>query len=661
MMKNLKIVAAALCVLSLVNSGSAQEPARAMPKAKSVLERIPGDSMAFMVIKNVKSATDHVDQFLNNVGLAQMAAGVMPDGALATIKAAVQLGDGFNPNGGFAVVLLNPGPLGIDLAEMIPTGPGAEEPELKPELKNIPLVLLVPGTGIKKVFGEYEMQKDGKYTKVSLRMGEMYAAKLGGYIALSPAAKFLDALKAAKTKASTALPELRRSAALADVAIYVNMKLVGPIYMRFFENVIESQEQSHGAGLMMPMIGNPAEMLKLLSSFYDYMFSQMKSVTIAGRLAKTGVVLEETVTFVPGSRMAKLATPTGRTRKPRLNRLPNLPYVLAMSTISHGKELAAESRQMTVDMIEKILTLPTLGELDDKLKVDVRKVAVGLTEQIQASQFVFGGSVEGSGVFGLSLVLDCKDAAKTRRLLAKATVNANSMIKAFGEDQDMQEFSISYKKGAETVGKAKVDVIEIGGLLHDEEEDEDQDEVEDDEEDEEDEEEEDEEVVMMNPLAGMLGALFGEKKIRIRIAAADDKRLVITFGGSTPFLEEALRVAKGRKGTIGRGPQFVEAMRYMPRSRTAIMLLDVGGLLKVVRRGVETFMPGTGDQVPQLTNKKPIAYGVGASKGAARVVIYVPNDLIKELVNLAGPMLGGGMMQEGGEMDDEAAPGDGDF
>src|SRR5665647_109812 len=67
--------------------------------------------------------------------------------------------------------LLDPVPYGIDLAKMMKEGgpaPGAEKPK-------VPFVLFVPASGLKEVFGKYEMKAEGDLTLIQFRAGPVYA------------------------------------------------------------------------------------------------------------------------------------------------------------------------------------------------------------------------------------------------------------------------------------------------------------------------------------------------------------------------------------------------------------------------------------------------------------------------------------------------------
>ena len=81
-------------------------------------------------------------------------------------------------------------------------------------------------------------------------------------------------------------------------------------------------------------------------------------------------------------------------------------------------------------------------------------------------------------------------------------------------------------------------------------------------------------------------------------------------------------------------------MKYMPENSTFLMLFSVSNLLDVIRMGV---MATSSDpqaaamaaaMIPKLACKTPIAMGADSKGNTAHVVVYVPNALIKEVVQM---------------------------
>lgn len=615
------------CVL-LMASGAftqgADAPKQDFPKVEPVLSHMPAGSLGFAVIPNARLTAGKVDKFIADLGLDKMLPSPDPNNpdkkasVLDLLRGAAKLGPGFNPNGGVAVVMLDPNAFGVDLLELIPglRGPraratksepmmmaGPDDAPAKPTPK-LPFVVFVPGKSIEDVFGAYPMEAAGKYMLVNLRMGQTYAAKLGGYVLLSPSDKALEAVMTAKKKAAAEMPaEHAGIIARADIAYYVNMKVASPILNQFLK--VAEQQVITGAGPMGPLMG-------IYFDIYRDMISQLDAATVAGRLVPSGLVLDEMVSFQPGSDYAKTMAAGKPAGEIRLNALPDLPYVMAIGAAGQTDE---QSVKIELDMVEKLLKSDLLKALPEEEKDRIRKSIVGLSSEITGVQMVGGGAPAGTGLFGVSFVIQCKDSEKIKALIAEQAKLAEALVKHFGKDEpDAQKLKIRYLKGMETVGSVTADAVVI-------------------EHPELDQMEEKERTDMKKVL--------GEDKVRFLVAAPDKNTVVVTFGGSRSFLVEALKAAGGT-GKIGTAAETAEAMRYMPKKKTAVALINAANLYGLIVAGMKTMEPDAELPPFKITCKTPISFGVGQSGKSAHVVIYVPTQLIKEVTGIFMMFAGGG-------------------
>lgn len=578
-------------------------------EVEAVLDHIPAGSLGFIVVNNVKATTDKVDKFLVEIGVSEMLPSPDPDNpskkppVLGMLKAMAQVGEGFNDNGGLAVVMLDPKAYGLDLLKMLNLGGGmtkaaaapAAEPKPEPQPK-VPFVILVPGTGIKEIFGAYKQEPAGKHTLLHLRMGPTYAAKVGGYVALSPNDKALAAVVSAKAKAPGEIPpEQLRTLRKADLGYHVNMRVAGPVADEFMKKI--GQQMVTQAGPMGPVMGTYIE-------FYRDMIGQLETVSVGARLVPGGLVFDEMVAFKDGSTFDKALAAGKGIRGGRLDALPDLKYAMAVGSAGQNDPTTVK---LTMDMIDGLIKSELLKQLPEAERQRLRKVARGLTEQITDIQMVIGGTPEGSGLFGMAFVMKCKDAAKTKQLLAEEAKSIQAIARSFAEQEpDMKDIQVRYVKGLETIGSVSVDaiVVEHPELTNMEEDD----------------------------RAQMKKAL-GEDNVRFYLCSPDSKTVVATFGGARPFLVEALKASRGG-GKIGTMPADLEAVKHLPKNRSSIVLINVANLFDVVVNAVRTMDPD--EELPpfKLTCKTPIAAGVGVTGDSAHIVLYVPSKLIKEVVGV---------------------------
>jgi hypothetical protein len=103
----------------------------------------------------------------------------------------------------------------------------------------------------------------------------------------------------------------------------------------------------------------------------------------------------------------------------------------------------------------------------------------------------------------------------------------------------------------------------------------------------------------------------------------------MSFGGSTDMLKSVLKTAGGG-GDIGADAHNKEAMKYMPSKPVSLMLFNGANLFQLIAEGTQQM----GGQMPpfQITTKIPAAMGVGVSGSAEHVVVYVPRELLKEMM-----------------------------
>jgi len=605
-----------LCLAGIAGGVCAQDQpadtAPAMPKAEPVINHVPAGAAGYVVVNNIRRGAAKVEKFLGQTGLAGMVGlDEMSGGLVGLMKDKAGLGDGFNPNGGFAIVTLDPQQFGVDLMELF--GPSTQPTNRFAEMKKVPFVLLVPGTSVEAIFPEDPVAPAGEFRKVTLEMGPMFAAKCGGYVALSPTAEALSALLKARRKAGDQLSKSHKAAiARSDIAVHIDMKIAGPIYMKLFDKLDEQLATQREMG--MGAVG-PASMMSPMLGIYREMISQVQAVTVTGRFVETGLVFAELIAFDPAGDWGKMMASCKPTGGKLLDRLPDLPYILAAGSSNEGGETEL-NRKMSLDFLDKLMSTEALSAVPEQTKARAKKLVADFDDQVTAVQFVIGGAPEGSGVFGLACVMECKDSKVVKALLAETTEVVESLVKSLAgrDDPDVEGLKIVYTKGVDAIGDITADTIEITHpdlaetLAEDE----------------------------------TLQNVLGEDKLRLQVAAIDAKTVVVTFGGATPFLTEAVKAARNG-GTILQGEELAVAMKHMPANPMTLILLSPGNLLDVIVSGMGIIAP---DQPPlpfKIDTKTPIAVGATVSGSEVEVVLYVPNDLIRDVVGMA-PMMFGPMM-----------------
>jgi len=594
------------CVLLLSASAWAQAD-----KTEPVITHIPAGSMGFVVVPSIEGMTGKIDKFITDLGFGQMLS--HPDPAdpnkmvqvsvLDMLKGAGQLGEGFNPKGSFGAVMLDLKAFDINLMELIGGamgGPAASEEAAQPKPQpKLPVVFFLPGKDVKSVLAAYKPEQAGKYMTVTLPPGPMFAGQIGGYVMISPNEKALDAIAAATKKAASELPaEQLKAISESEVAICLSGKVAGPALVAMMQ--IGEAQMSAQAGEMAPLLGT-------YFKIYREMLSQLDMVTLAGRFVEGGLVFDEMISFQPESPYAKAMTAAKLTGKAGFNALPNMPYVLAMGAAASTSQ---QNVQMGMDMINSLLVSQPIAGIPDELKAAIKKSYQDAMDQVTGMQFVGGGAPAGSGVFGLSFVIQCKDSAKMKDVLAESVGIAQGLIKHFGKDvPDANGVVVKYVKGIETVGNASADAIVVESPKLEK---------------------------MEEGERAEMKKVLGEDKIRVRVLATDKNTVVVAVGGSGAFFAEAVKAAAGgADNKIGTDANSLMAMKHLPAERNMVALFSASNLYDVIVSGMKTMSPQAELPPFKINCKTPIAIGAGTTGSSAHVVMFIPTDLIKDVAGMA--------------------------
>jgi hypothetical protein len=290
-----------------------------------------------------------------------------------------------------------------------------------------------------------------------------------------------------------------------------------------------------------------------------------------------------------------------------------MPYVLAVGA---AWSTSPQQAQVGMDMINSLLLSQPMAGMPEDLKAAIKKSYQDANDQVTGIQFVGGGAPAGSGLFGLSLVIQCKDSAKMKDLLADYAGIAQGLVKHFGKDEpDANGIVVKYVKGIETVGAISADAIVVEAPMLEKMEEADR---------------------------AEMKKVLGEDKIRVRVLATDKNTVVVTIGGSNAFFAEAVKAAAaGADNKIGTDANSLAAMKHLPAERNMVALFSASNLYDVIVSGMRVVSPE--EEMPpfKITCKTPIAIGAGTTGKSAHVVAFIPTDLIKDIAGMIMHFTGG--------------------
>jgi hypothetical protein len=562
-MRALGTVAAAVAMLMLSQAALAQD---APAKVESVLKQVPAGSLGYLVIPDVKQAGANADKYLADIGVRELMGPQFP-GTVEFLKTQAQLGEGFNPNGGLAVVMLDPKPFGFTMDA--------------PDPSKLPLVVFVPATGVQALFSNYEITPEGQFSRVKLRMGEVLATQVGGYVVFGFNADALKAVLAAEKKADGELSKAQAAAlAKCDVAYRVNIKLATPM---IFDSVNEMLPA-------MPPGAGPD--IKQIMAVYREMLSQFDSGLMTFRFTPKALVVDMLADPVDGSDIAKMLAMIKAPKSVKIDMVPNLSYAMAMAA------WYPEPSQVQRDFNDKVMNLMAVGgtAVTPEQLAKMKKTANALQEQITQVQFSAGSAPPGNGQVAVAFAIKCKDSAVLMPLMSDYAELAQELYQAMGVP-----VKLTYAKNVAKSGEIDLDAITI-----------------------------DPGPQLSAKDRTQMEAVFGKDPLRMLIAPADKTTVVLTFGGSTPFMTQAIATATKPSGNIAAGDDVQDALKVMPTTLQVLGMVNIGNFVDLVAN----ISKAVGEDAPQakVTVKTPIVFGAGVTEKSYHVVVYVPTSAVKDLV-----------------------------
>ncbi|HDZ20849.1 hypothetical protein LCGC14_0125180 [marine sediment metagenome] len=620
-MRRYRSLVTCLCVLGICAVATAQiaateptETAPAPPPAEPVIGHIPADAAAFVVINNVQTFSEDLTAFIAAIDDSLQ----MP--WLMMAQMLLQLGEGFNPDGGLAVVLLDPAAYGVDLFADIDSGMETETEEfvfvdgevvtegedasveVEDDTNIWPVVVFIPGTSVEAVFPA-ATASPGELHRVQTPLGKMVATTKGSYVVLGLRADALEAvLKVGPTLADQLSKTELADLSEAGVALHLNMKVFGPIVrQKMAELFANTQEMMAASGAP---AGYNADMLDASMRMYGYLLDQLDAVTVRLKIDATGAKLGETIRFSPASDLGKVLAAYKSSPLQPLDRLPDLPYVFALAShIDYSDQIATMSKAFS-DMFLHTPEGETLVPADVLKKSE--EMGKQFYEQVSDVQFVFGGAPEGAGAMGVAVVLTCDDAEKLRSLMAEhMKLQQTIMEAAFPDAEGKTVWSFTHTKDAATVDGVSVDRIDI-------------------------------------PLPGMdagepevrqqIEALFGGE-LSMFVAAANDKTLVMTLGGGEAMMGQALKVAAGG-GTIGSSKAVAAALADVPTDAMFVGVFSLKNFGAFVQTAMAELDVPDADQFPlkYMQSDTPVVLFAQTDQAALDINLVVPIEVIQDAV-----------------------------
>ncbi len=624
-MSNARIVAVSLVMMAVCGIASAQmegapPAAPAMPPVEPVLTHIPAGAMGFVVINGIDNLLVKVEAFYNDIGAPS---GEMPP-LLQLLIAQTGLGANFNPNGGVAVVMLDPADFGIDLSELLADSMGGPqmtyvsaadealeddtpEEEEEEEAPAIPYVFFVPGQGPADVLpaGQFDVTTEGDYTVFTdtYSQEKMYAIQAGGYVLVSPNSEALEAVRSADSYfEDVASTSEFLAISQADAAAYIDMQVSAPVLADLVQMFAELSAGAPG----MPTAYMSGWMSASLADVEEQ-YAQMEGVSFTFEFTETGLKFAQNITLVEGSQMAaELPGVQSVVGKSLVDKLPDLPYIFAGGM---HQDINDDTKAENIEAVSEMLNSPEIVELLGQGVVDRIIAAVDeMYGKVNGVQFVVGGAPEGSGTIAAAFVFSVDGAqAMMNRLpddLSLTETAINALIASLDGDEGL---TITATENAEVLGGVPVTHVVINHPEMDEDED----------------------------TLQEIEAVLGMREMKFLVASPDANTVVWTFGGGSAMMQKTLDACQGLGDTVADNQAITDILAELPNDPYMLGFFSLGNLGSV---GAATELAFDPDKeymdwpLANMENTNPIAMGAAVDGLTIKIVAFAPTDAIADAV-----------------------------
>jgi len=592
-----------------------------------ILDCIPAGS-TFYVTNSMSDTLDTVEMFMIDIGVGEMMGiGVKRpgDGAkrdsmlMGQLKGALRLGEGLDPKGSAAFVLVNPKAAGIDIVKLLKdakTRATAESGMANPYIDYLTeskiselLAIILPSKLDTIMVGK--TTTEGPLTVITSGSKKIYAVQKGSHVVMSPSKIAVTAILNSKKSVTGEL-------SADQIAMVKGSELTMHLDLKPYKPMLNILLYLPDENLYKRLDKPLADVMKMYVSMGRGLLGELDTTTIGLKIGQDGVNIDSICAAKPGSITAKIfqaESSTGGGVKV-LDSIPSLPYVSAVGMNGWMDNPLFQKAMM--DMSMSMMGAGSIYKIDEKTKARMLEMQNELKDMVTSVQFVAGGAPKGKGVVSIAYVIKCKDSAKYLSVLPENVELSNQMMASAEMPPGSPTFVISYAKGAEKIGDLSVDIINI--TVSNKPEDDGA-----------------EFPEMLQILRGekpeMLKMILGEEKIRMRIAAPDATTLVMTIGGASEGMAQTIKTLGG-KGPISSDPETLKIMRFMPKDPSMLALFNTGNLMDVIRTGMTTTgaKPDALKNLPTFNCKTPIAFGMKARGSTLHTSLHVPKPVIKETV-----------------------------
>jgi hypothetical protein len=563
-----------------------------------VLEQVPSDALVVAHAKNLQAISDKAAALAKQWGIVEMNPAMAdPLGYLLT---QANFKEGVDKAGDMAIVLAN--------------GNLQAEPP--------PMMVLIPVTDYQKFIGNFSgAQKDGELDKFKMSFGgepgdeDTYAANWGHYAVLTPQKELLSKKPDGFKPSSGAAKEI----ASKDVVVLANMKVLGPLAKKHIESHKDEVNGQIDTGLAQnPDMQPYAPILKTLFgqsvNAAERFLSETDTAALSVDLQQQGVGLGLLADFIADSYLAKNIASIKGTDGSLLKGLPAGKYLM----YGGGRIDSSDFKKAFDDFLAPLQDQLAHG---NETMQQIASYLDAIKALMHDQQGVTFGMLTPSGALGSPLLqtinVQAGDAAALLKDQQKMLATQQDLLNLL---PNQPKSKVDVKPDAKTVDG--VSFTQVTTTMTD----------------------------ASAPGAAiakqMLNMFYGPNGPVAYTGVVDEKHMLVYTGLDDATVSAAIKAVKDQNDPFTDDQSLSEVRKHLPQSKVTEVYINVGDIVATV----VTYAKMLGMPIPinMKAGIPPVGMTLSAGGSSIRGDLYVPSDLIEQLVATAlqfnmGGAKGGGL------------------
>jgi len=552
--------------------------------AKKAMASVPDDAMAFLCIPNLATLDADIQQLIKDLKLSAMIPPPMQS-LVTNLKMNLPMLAGIDETGPICLVVMPftvPAEIQSKIALILPTAN--------------------PQAMITTLGGQAE--ENGVWPISFMGQSQFTIVKEKSLI-LAQSAETAKAIAQSKSDLTTKLnPEELNAFANLDTILWVHTKQALSIFKPQIDGMMAMMQAQEGG----PLAQKQADMTK---SQIDTFVLGVKSIMIGISLDNAGLGIHTAIAANPGTTLASEMV-LANTKESLLTGLPLGKYILASGQQVHPDQAKAAIKQLDAYLamasdIEGVTQekLTELKEIMNHLMLSLKSYALTLEALPPSDQ----------GLAGATLIIRTDDAAKyvtqSNQLIALGLEMLNAAAKNVDEELEELTQAIVHAPKAEAgpagpIAQIRLDLTKI--------------------------DDEDLEESLK---------IVGKEGIVARIAAVDNKNVIVTIGGGKPYFDRAIAAAKSHQSPMANDVGIKKVAPHMPASRAQVVYIALDHGMALVNN-IKLAVDGEPLPMPVPTVDAPIALTTSGSTNRIQIDLLFPTDLLKAATNMGMAMSGMG-------------------